>query len=220
MAQAENIQIELQNPNKFWEILGIILFSLLILAALGGFIYWILYKQGRVGHHPPAPAPGSNSNSGPNSHSHCIIPTGTWTNTCVDGNMDGSVLTALCQNGNETCNTEGLDPGSGSSSCFITTSIDLSRCQAGSLTNNSGVLTCTTGSDFCSDQSCAIHPGDDSFTSNCVDYHIDGTTLVADCSKDLGVDPVAVSLNLEDCRQGKIFYVGDSLFCLPGKGYC
>ncbi|AGF85175.1 hypothetical protein QJ854_gp607 [Moumouvirus goulette] len=105
---------------------AIILIILLILLIIGAIIGLIIYFVRRNRHTNPLPPITPINN--------CTLPTGAWQQTCTNPSLSGSILTAQCRDSSGT-------PKS--------TTLDLSKCTSGPVTNNAGVLTCTPGTGLC-----------------------------------------------------------------------
>lgn len=140
---------------------------------------------------PPPPIP------------YCIIPTGTWIENCTGGTISGSTLTAQCRNSNDK---------------FQTTTLDLSKCAPGNISNINGILTCTAGTGFCNSQpACSIPYG--SYQNTCASPTINGTVLTTQCTSTNGVIQ-PYSLDLHNCGQGDVTFNNEMLKCQPGSGLC
>ncbi|AGC02087.1 hypothetical protein H012_gp370 [Acanthamoeba polyphaga moumouvirus] len=106
---------------------AIILIILLVLIIIGAIIGLVVYfiRRNRHQNNPLPPITPINN---------CILPTGAWQQTCTNPSLNGSILTAQCRDSSGT-------PKS--------TTLDLSKCSTGPVTNNGGVLTCTPGTGLC-----------------------------------------------------------------------
>ncbi|AEQ32532.1 cyanovirin-N domain protein [Megavirus courdo11] len=173
----------------------IIFLILLILGAIGGGLYYWFGYRSRYTPGPIMPIPPPST--------RCVLPKGAWEQSCTGGTISGTTLTAQCKDSAGTPKASTLD---------------LSRCSPGPVTNNAGVLTCTPGSGFCNTTpTCALPTGP--YQSTCTGAAINGTMLSATCDGPNNTK-VQTSLDLRNCGQGDIINNNGSLRCGAGYGYC
>lgn len=149
--------------------------------------------------------PQLKSNPLPPPVENCPIPTGSWITSCSDPYTKNNILYAKCKN----------EKGYPNNSKIV-----LSYCQPGTLTNNNGVLTCSTASrpGNCMGGNCPIPTGGP-WLASCIDPHTTGNILYAKCKTKNG-QYVNTSANLYYCQPNTLLNDNGNLRCTYGNSDC
>ena len=116
-------------------IIGLIVGFIILALLVGLGIYF--YEKKSNGSNVPTGPTGPTGPNGTNTVT-CQIPSGTWTKSCTNDSLNGSILTASCNN---------------HMGVSVQSSLDLNTCAPGDIyTNDQGHLVCNPGTGFCASQ--------------------------------------------------------------------
>ncbi len=122
-------------------------------------------------------------------------PSGSYQQSCRDAYMNGSTLSARCQDGRGR---------------WQTSSINVNECRGRDIANDNGRLSCSRGGG-------GGRPPSGSYEQSCRDAYMDGSTLSARCQDGRGRWQSS-SINVNDCRGRDIANDNGRLTCSRGGG--
>ena len=150
----------------------------------------------------PSPTYPQTVPSPVNSGQNCQIPGGSWAESCTEGSINGSIMSARCKKNDGSPNT---------------TTLDVRSCDPNSVWNDNGILRCNAGSGLCDNYYCTMPTG--SWTDSCADPVINGKIFTANCKTPSG-QTISSQLDISKCQPGSVWNNNGYLECGPGTGFC